>query len=85
MINMIKLLNELETYLTPDMSVYSSLIDTGFSFLLFGTYPEFLRDITLIEEFIENTVRGPSENRVLSYGSCTFNARRRPQSCNTED
>lgn len=66
-IDMMKQLSELETYLTPDMSVYSSLIDTGFSYLLFGTYPDFLRDITLIEEFIQNSVNGPTQNKMNNY------------------
>lgn len=67
MVDVMKQLSELETYLTPDMSVYSSLVDTGFSYLLFGTYPNFLRDITLLEEFIQNTVKGPIESIICSY------------------
>ena len=58
MINMMLQLLELETFLTPDMNVYNSLVETGFSFLLFGTYRSFLTDITIVEEFIELSIKG---------------------------
>lgn len=67
MIEMMWQLTELESFLTPDMSVYSSLIETGFSYLLFGTYPQFLSDITLIEDFIQISMKGPSKARKNSY------------------
>lgn len=62
-------LSEMETYLTPEMSVYSSLIETGFSYLLFGNYPQYIRDITVIEEFIEQTVVGVDKAKQTDYGS----------------
>ena len=58
MINMMLQLQELETFITPDMSVYNSLIETGFSHLLFAAYPNFLTDVTMIEELIEIVVNG---------------------------
>ena len=68
-------LSEMETYLTPDMSVYSSLIETGFSYLLFGNYPHYIRDITIIEEFIEQTVVGSaSSNKQADYGTYLVNS-----------
>lgn len=69
MIDMMKQLSELEIYLTPDMSVYSSLIETGFSYLVFGTYRGYLGDITLLEEYIQNSLKGPIESKVSSYSS----------------
>lgn len=65
---MMKQLTELEIFLTPDMSVYSSLIETGFSYLLFGTYPEFLSDIKTLEEFIQLSIKGPCDARKTDYG-----------------
>ena len=58
MISMMIQLNELESFLTPDMNVYNSIIQTGFSFLLFSQYPNFLSDMTIVEEFIEQTING---------------------------
>ena len=53
MINMMLQLSELESLITPDMNVYNSIIETGFSCLLFKNYANFLIDITILEEFIE--------------------------------
>lgn len=55
-------LNELETYIIPDMNVYSSLVETGFCNMLFSTYGNFLRDVTILEEFIEVTIEGKSNS-----------------------
>ena len=63
-------LNELETYITPDMNVYSSLVETGFGNMLFSTYRDFLRDVTILEEFIEITIEGtsnPESARVIDF------------------
>ena len=58
MINMMLQMSELELYVTPDMSVYNSIIETGFSYLMFGENPSFLQEIKIIEEFIEQTING---------------------------
>lgn len=75
LINMMLQLSEMETYLSPEMSVYSSLIETGFSYLLFGNYPHYLRDITIIEEFIDQTVVGNVSTKKTEYSKEKVNCR----------
>ena len=58
MINMMVQLLEMETFITPDMNVYNSLVETGFSYLIFGTQGSFLSELAVVEEFIELTING---------------------------
>ena len=69
MINMMLQLSELESLITPDMNVYNSIIETGFSTLLFKNYPNFLSDITILEEFIEQTINGLEVKQSNDYSS----------------
>jgi hypothetical protein len=54
-VNMLDQLIELQTYLTPSMNVYSNLIQTGFSMLVFAS-GSILRDIVGVEEFIRLSI-----------------------------
>ena len=69
MINMMLQMTELETFITPDMNVYNSLLETGFSSLLFSHYTNFLAEITVIEEFIEQTINGLQVKQSTDYSS----------------
>ena len=54
-VNMLDQLIELQTYVTPSMNVYSNLIQTGFSMLVFAS-GSILRDIVGVEEFIRLSI-----------------------------
>ena len=68
MINMMLQLLEMETYITPDLNLYSSLVETGLSYLIFGPYPGFLSEIAVVEEFIEITINGLQVKRSSDHG-----------------
>ena len=67
MINMMHQMFELESLIKPDMAVYNSIIETGFSALLFNRHPCFLSQITIIEEFIALTINGLEATEVTDF------------------
>jgi hypothetical protein len=67
MINMMLQLQELESFITPDMNVYNSLVETGFSTLMYNGHSNFLNEIMVLEEFIEQTVNGLEVKQTTEY------------------
>lgn len=53
---MLKELNELEIYITPDMAVYKCLIDSGFSYFLFKG--GLINSLIVLEELLEFAIAG---------------------------